>query len=76
MTDKPNKIFLGQLYEHDGKYGMYMTGPCGKVRYWVERSKEAGRWNMYLTQNEPREQSDAKQQPKQDAFPHDEESPF
>lgn len=64
------RIFLGQLYEHEGKYGTYLTGPfAAGGRLYIERSKESGKWNMYLAENEKREAANGTREPAQSRAP-------
>jgi hypothetical protein len=78
MSEQKTKIFLGQAYKHTGKYGEYFTWPQGPARYWLYPSKDdPNKLNLYVSENEKREASNGKPQPKQDAFGiPDEQIPF
>lgn len=66
MSEKRNRVFLGQLYERKGKYGTFYSGRLGAAQLIVSESKEPGKWNVYMEENQHQER---KEEPKrQEAF--------
>lgn len=75
MSEKKNRIFLGQLTERKGPYGTFHSGRIGAAQMVMSPAKETGKVNVYM--EEMIRQEDAK--PKQDKFSHSEdleEMPF
>ena len=66
MSEKRNRVFLGQLYERNGKYGTFYSGRLGAAQLIISESKEPGKWNVYMEENQ---QQERKEEPKpQPAF--------
>ena len=66
MSEKRNRVFLGQLYERNGKYGTFYSGRLGAAQLIISESKEPGKWNVYMEENLAQER---KEEPKpQPAF--------
>lgn len=74
MSEKKNRVFLGQLFERTGKYGKFYSGRIGAAQLVVSESKETGKWNVYLEENTQR--TDQPRTPKQDAFGLPDEIPY
>lgn len=66
MTDKRSRVFLGQVYARQGKYGTFYSGRLGASQLIISESKEPGKWNVYIEENLAQER---KEEPKpQPAF--------
>ncbi len=64
MSEKRNRVFLGQLYERKGKYGTFYSGRLGAAQLIVSESKEPGKWNVYIEENLAQERKEeTKKQP-------------
>lgn len=51
MSDKRNRVFLGQVYARSGKYGTFYSGRLGASQMIISESKEPGKWNVYIEEN-------------------------
>ncbi len=66
MSEKRSRVFLGQVYARQGKYGTFYSGRLGASQLIISESKEPGKWNVYIEENPPQER---KEEPKpQPAF--------
>jgi len=66
MSDKRARVFLGQVYTRQGKYGTFYSGRLGAAQLIISESKEPGKWNVYMEENLAQER---KEEPKpQPAF--------
>ena len=66
MSEKRNRVFLGQVYARQGKYGTFYSGRLGASQLIISESKEPGKWNVYIEENLAQER---KEEPKpQPAF--------
>ena len=61
MTDKRSRVFLGQVYTRQGKYGTFYSGRLGAAQLIISESKEPGKWNVYIEENLTQER---KEEPK------------
>ena len=62
MTDKRSRVFLGQVYTRQGKYGTFYSGRLGAAQLIISESKEPGKWNVYIEENsQERKDAPAKQ---------------
>jgi hypothetical protein len=59
MTDKRSRVFLGQVYTRQGKYGTFYSGRLGAAQLIISESKEPGKWNVYIEENTQTERKDA-----------------
>lgn len=55
MSEQRNRVFLGQVYERNGKFGKFYSGRLGAGQLIVSESKETGKWNVYIEQNTQQE---------------------
>ena len=66
MSEKRSRVFLGQVYARNGKYGTFYSGRLGAAQLIISESKEPGKWNVYMEENLAQER---KEEPKpQPAF--------
>lgn len=77
MSEKRNRVFLGQLYERKGKYGTFYSGRLGASQLIISESKEPGKWNVYIEENlaQERKEETKKQPGFEDKFA-DDQIPF
>lgn len=74
MTDKRNRVFLGQVYARNGKYGTFYSGRLGASQMIISESKEPGKWNVYIEENsQERKDAPAKQPAFEDRLADDKE---
>ena len=59
MSEKKNRVFIGQVHERTGKYGKFLSGRIGAAQLVVSESKEPGKWNVYLEENQMQERKEA-----------------
>lgn len=64
MSEKRARVFLGQVYARQGKYGTFYSGRLGAAQLIISESKEPGKWNVYMEENPPQDRKEeTKKQP-------------
>jgi hypothetical protein len=52
MTEKRNRVFLGQLTKRTGSYGDFWSGRIGMAQMIVSPSKDPAKVNVYLEETQ------------------------
>ena len=74
MSEKRARVFLGQVYARQGKYGTFYSGRLGAAQLIISESKEPGKWNVYIEENsQERKDAPAKQPAFEDRLADDKE---